>query len=115
MTKNALQDFPYDEYRALLDQALDNDIQLVHHNLINGGFSFAWRRASAFAKGRMIEVAVTYCSPKDQFCRRVGAYHTLSAFLDGNTIMVPAGSEDSADVVNRLRLMFFYPVAHIYQ
>lgn len=108
MAKNMLADFDYEKYYDLLDQALESDIKLVHtQGNFGGGFTFAWRRCSEFRRDRMIEVAVTFCSPKDQFCRKIGASLTLDKFInDGYTIMVPAGSENSEEIVYNLRRMF---------
>lgn len=109
MAKNILADFDYERHAALIDWALESDVHLVHtrdpygHK---GGFSFAWRRCSEFAKGRMVEVAVTFCSPRDTFCRKIGAINALALFEEGNTICVPVGDEDAATIVERLRWMF---------
>jgi hypothetical protein len=72
----------------------------------NGGFSFAWKRDAGFAKSKMVEVSVSFCSYKDQFCRKIGTYNALANFFNGYTILVPAGSVDSDSVVRTLRNMF---------
>lgn len=108
MAKNMLADFDYDKYWYLLEEASAQDVKLVHTQNIfkHGGFTFAWRRCSEFRRNRMVEVAVTFCSPKDQFCRKIGALLTLDRFFSGSVIMVPAGSENSEEIVRKLRYMF---------
>jgi hypothetical protein len=107
MAHNIFENFDFDEYHALLDNALDDSVHLVHTNYGKGGFTFAWQRVSPFAKGKMIKVAVSFCSHKDQFCRKIGAFNALNNFYNKDeTIQVPAGSEDSAEVVQNLRWMF---------
>ena len=114
MAKNLFENFPYPEYYELLSLAKEEDVHLVHQNMGYGGFSFAWRRMSDFAKGRMVEVSVSYCSPRDQFCRKIGAYHALNNFTNDATIQVPVGDEDSAVIVQRLRNMFFASCYHLF-
>jgi len=114
VAKNMLEDFPYVEYHSLLANALQNDIHIVHTNFIKGGYTFAWRRMSEFAKGRMIEVSVSFCSPRDSFCRKIGTLHALSNFEDGARIQVPAGSEDASVIIHRLRAMFYESSYNLY-
>jgi hypothetical protein len=106
-SKNIFENFDYDEYHNLLDSALAEDIHLVHNNEGMGGFSFAWQRATEFAKGRMVWVSVAFCSPKDQFCRKIGAFHALDNFINkGHIILLPVGDEDAGVIVARIRHTF---------
>lgn len=107
MAKSILADFDWDGYNALLEWAQEEDVHLVHNTFGGkGGFSFAWRRNSEFASGRMVQVAVSFCSPRDTFCRKIGAYNALANFDNGDTILLPVGDEDSAIIVWRLRKLF---------
>lgn len=109
MAQNILANFDYERHANLIDWALENDVHLVHTrdpNSHKGGYSFAWRRCSEFAKGRMVEVAVTFCSPRDTFCRKLGAVNALSQFEEGCAICVPVGDVDASVIVERLRWMF---------
>lgn len=112
MAKNILADFDYELYHNLLDWAADEDVHVVHthgyQQPLKGGFTFAWRRCSEFARGRMVEVAVTFCSPRDTFCRKIGTLYALSNFENGSTIQLPVGSEDSAEIVEKLRYIFIH-------
>jgi len=113
MATNPMKDFPFEEHADLIEAALTNDVHLVHHNMVNGGFSFAWQRVSKFASGRMIEVSVSFCSPRDKFCRKMGALHALRNFFEGDTIQLPVGDEDAAVVVQRLRRTFLAASWHV--
>lgn len=114
MAKHMLKDFPYVEYRSLLDSALDNDIHIVHTNFVEGGYTFAWRRISQFAKGRMIEVSVAFCSPRDRFCRKIGTYNALVKFEDGERIQLPVGDADASIIIARLRQVFGMASYHLF-
>jgi len=109
MAKNILADFDYAGYESLLDFAKEEAVHIVHtHFDPKGGYTFAWRRTSEFVKGRMVEVAVSFCSPRDTFCRKIGAYNALTNFDNSNTILLPVGNEDSAKIVENLRRVFYY-------
>lgn len=104
MAKNIFENFDYDDYYLLLDKALEDDVHIVHDNNGYGGFTFCWARETAYAKSKMIRISVSFCSPKDQFCRKIGAYNALSNWYNKNeTIVLPVGSEDSANIVNNIR------------
>lgn len=106
MAKNIFENFDYDEYYELLNTALFDKVYLVHNNEGMGGFSFIWKRESPFKSGKMVRVAVSYCSPKDQFCRKIGALNALNNFYNKEeTILLPVGSEDSAEIVAKLRYL----------
>lgn len=109
MSKNIFDGFDFEEYAALLQSAADDGLHIVHNfdqDYPMGGFSFVWARESEFKKARMIRVAVAFCSPKDQFCRKIGSYHALVNWYSGNSIALPVGDEDSAVIVYRLRKLF---------
>lgn len=105
--------FDQEMYEALLIAAKQEDVHIVH-NFDRwypwGGFTATWQRTNESAKCKMIRVSISYCSKKDQFCRRTGAFNALSNWNSGNTIMVPIGCEDSEYIVRALRCMFGYPL-----
>ena len=111
---NIFENFDYDEYHELLNMAIDHDVHVVHDMNLRGGFTFAWQRDTPFAKGRMVKVAVTFCSPRDQFARKIGTYNALKNFGEGKFILLPVGSEDSAVIVERLRSTFEIASSHLY-
>ena len=54
----------------------------------------------------MVNVAVTYCSDEDYFCRKIGARNVLRNAYSGKFIQLPINHIDSEVVVNRLREIF---------
>lgn len=115
MAKNIYNEFDWEDYYRLLELAMDEEVRLVHTNYGMGGFTFAWKRESAFAKSRMIRVAISFCSPKDQFCRKIGAYNALNNWFNmEDTILLPVGDEDSAVIVARLRHTFGVADDHLF-
>jgi hypothetical protein len=103
--------FNQEDYEALLQAAKEDDIHLLHTfnqdpNYNKGGFTIAWQRAGEGKNTRMINVAISYCSPEDYFARKIGALNALSNAYSGQFIQLPINSEDSAEIVNRLRETF---------
>lgn len=113
MAKNILTDFDLEGYYSLLQKAHSNGVSIVHTHApefreAGSGFTFAWKRAAKHIKCRMVEVAVSFCSPKDTFCKKIGAYNALANFDYGHTILLPVGNEDSAQIIHNLRQTFMY-------
>jgi hypothetical protein len=113
MAKNIFENFDFEEYRDLLQSAKEDEVHLVHtfdpdYHL--GGFTIAWQRDGDFANGKkvgkMINVAVTYCSDEDYFSRKIGARNVLRNAYSGKFIQLPINHIDSEVVVNRLRTIF---------
>jgi hypothetical protein len=111
MAKSIFKDFDFDEYHSLLDFALKDGSHIVHTADFSGmgGCTFVWKRESPFAKGKMIRVAVSFCSDKDQFCRKIGAMNALNNFYNKEeNILLPIGDPDSAVIVHQLRSLFYH-------
>lgn len=102
----------YDEetHQRLKEEALSEGISVFHTELDEGhrvnGFTVAWRRCAEHRNGRMVEVAVSFCSKKDLFQKKYGNYSALCNFADGQTILLPVGSPNSESIVVMLRSMF---------
>lgn len=96
MAKEALRDFPREVYDEMLEAALETGVHIVHYRTgRTGGATIAWRRVSDNPSNRMIEVSMSFCSPRDTFVRRLGTFQALTNFFEGATIMFPIGSKDS--------------------
>jgi len=110
VSKNIFEDFDYEGYESMLQSALDQGVYIVHNFDVDnplGGQTFVWARESEFKKSKMIRVAVSWCSPKDQFCKKIGTYNALfNWYENGDTLLLPVGDEDSAVIVRRLRHIF---------
>ena len=104
MSNSSLKDFPQAEYETLLESALNDGVHIVHCRIgRKGGATVAWRRFGDDARNRMVEVAISFCSPKDVFVRRIGTLNALSYFYDGGVILMPIGSTDSASINDTVR------------
>ena len=102
------------EYETLKAAAIEDGVQLVHirRPVLNenvarfGGATVAWRRVNYNPKAKMIEIAISWCNPKDVFCRRIGSWVALNNFYEQATITLPIGSEDNSEVVNSIYTCF---------
>lgn len=104
MTQDTLKDFPYQEYAALLSDAEANGVHIVHCRIgRTGGATIAWRRIGDDSRNRMVEVSMSFCSPRDVFVRRVGSFHALTNYFEGASIVLPIGSVDTSDIHNAVR------------
>jgi hypothetical protein len=113
MAKNIFENFDFDEYAELLQAAKDDDIHVVHTfdpEYHKGGFTIAWQRDGDFAngkkRGKMINVAISYCSDEDYFSRKIGARNALTNAYSGRFIQLPIGNFESDTIVNLLRGTF---------
>lgn len=82
-----------DRQRAdLLNYAEQVGVGVVHvYDKTNpkGGMTVAYRKATQYKSGFMVEVAVATCSEKDSFSKKIGTLLALGKFADGETILVP--------------------------
>lgn len=82
------------------DFMVANRVRVVHFfdkNDPKGGVTVAYRKTSEHNSSNMVEVAVAYCSPKDQFSKKIGTELALDYFNQGRAILVPArvsGTDD---------------------
>ena len=89
--------------------ARPNGISIVHARSENmlGGATIAFRPANNYRNCRMVTVAVVYCSPQDQFNKRLGSALAVEKFLNGETIQVPVRDPQNPDALpHTLRDMF---------
>ncbi len=100
--------FDQTDYEYLLGEALTEGKHIVHSFKpgCKGGITLVWQRTTDSPKCKMIKVSVSYCSDKDYFCRKIGAYNALSRFDVNQFVTIPIGHEDSAVIVARLRRTF---------
>lgn len=60
-----------------------------HNSWRKGGMTVAFKKCNQYKHGRMVEVAVSVCSPEDIFSRKIGTKMALEKFFDGYTIELP--------------------------
>jgi hypothetical protein len=78
-----------------------------------GAYTLAYRECPSYAKrkgGKMVEVAVAYCSIGDTFDKKTGRSLALRNFIDGKTITVPALIEGAEYMHHYLRQMFSFGI-----
>lgn len=85
-------------------------IKILHvfdpgHN--HGGVTIVWSRCEEYRNSRMVEVAVAYCHPQDKYVRKTGARMAIDRWLNGNTVVVPAGDASNQVVSYNLQKMFW--------
>lgn len=81
-----------DRYRfEMMDAAKEANIGIVHvfRDGEKGGLTIAFKPASKFGSGRMVQVAVATCSIEDHFNKKIGTVVALERFFDGETIELP--------------------------
>lgn len=57
-------------------------------------------------RGRMVEVAVSYCAPEDKFKRKTGRAIVSHNICIDRTIFLPIGNKTQDQIVNDLLLSF---------
>lgn len=99
---------------SLTEVARAEGIQLLYHfdreNPDRGGYTIAFRKSSPYTSGKMVDVAVAYCSDGDRFDKKIGREIALTNFYDGKVIQVPALAYGEDDLHDCLREMFTWHV-----
>jgi hypothetical protein len=75
-----------------------------------GGYTIAYRKSSPYRSGKMVDVAVSYCSEGDTFNKKIGRDLAISNFYDGKFVQVPALAYGEDDLHDCLREMFTWHV-----
>ena len=95
------------EYRYFRDRAESEGVQLLY--IFNrekpfGGCTVAWHWSTEHKNSKMITLAVSFCSEKDHFNRKLGAYNALFNLFAGKTIEMPinSGRKNRTDVARVL-------------
>ncbi len=96
------------------DFMVANRIRVVHffdRTDPKGGVTVAYRKTSEHNSSNMVEVAVAYCSPKDQFSKKIGTSLALEYFEEARTILVPARVSGTDDFTIPILEAMFYRYA----
>ena len=107
MTNNMTEEQP------IAQRAREENINLLYHFDKNdpraGGYTIAYRPAPGYVgrkSGKMVDVAVAYCSEGDVFSKKIGRELAIRNFWAGNTVCVPALAYGEDELHNCLREMF---------
>lgn len=106
--------FDKDHYKQLKQAAkLAQDVHVVsepcQYDTFNG-LSIAYRPAIENTNCRMLMVAVSYCSPEDEYKRKHGKYHALRKLAYGEVVMLPLADtlrEFGPETVNEILVNAF--------
>lgn len=69
--------------------ATKEGIKFIHFDEKGVACTVAYRPCNPTKGLKMLEVAVSYKHPKDQYNRKIGAQTAAQRFLDGHTVCVP--------------------------
>lgn len=75
-----------------------------------GGVTIVWRKLAEHRNARMVEVAVTYCSPHDTYTKKIGRDLAIKAFHAGRTVTVPARTCNSDCGIRDTLLNMFWDI-----
>ena len=99
--------------QSIAEQARENNINLLYvfdkDNTKSGGYTVAYRPSQGYVgrrHGKMVDVAVAYCSEGDTFSKKIGREQAIENFLNGRFIQVPAMLYGEDELHNCLREMF---------
>lgn len=99
---------------SIAQRARDDGIQLLYHfdreYPKHGGYTIAYRKSSPFKSGKMVDVAVSYCSVGDTFDKKVGRALAIQNFYDGKIVQVPALESGEDYLHASLREMFTWHI-----
>ncbi len=74
------------------------------------GVSIAYRPSIENTNCRMINVAVSYCSPEDEYKRKHGKYQALNKLANGEVIKLPLAQllrDEGPEAVNEVLMTAF--------
>ena len=99
---------------SITEKARAEGIQLLYHfdreNPDYGGYTIAFRKSSAYKAGKMVDVAVAYCSEGDRFDKKIGRELALQNFYAGKIVQVPALAYGEDVLHDCLREMFTWHI-----
>ena len=98
---------------TVAEQAREDSISLLYHfdkdDTKAGGYTVAYRPSQGYVgrkHGKMVDVAVAYCSEGDTFSKKIGREQAIANFREGMFIQVPALLYGDDELHNCLREMF---------
>jgi len=102
------------QYKSLAESAREDGIQLLYHfdreDPKLGGYTIAYRKSSPYRSGKMVDVAVSYCSEGDTFSKKIGRDLAISNFYDGKFVQVPALAYGEDELHDCLREIFTWHI-----
>ena len=106
------------ELPSIAERAREDNINLLYHfdkeDTKAGGYTIAYRPSAGYVgrkHGKMVDVAVAYCSEGDTFSKKIGREAAIKNFWAGMIIQVPALAYGEDELHNCLREMFSWYLA----
>jgi hypothetical protein len=75
-----------------------------------GGCTVAYRPVSFAKNSKMLEIALAYTHPRDQYVRKTGAELAAQRWLDGQTVTMPLRGRDNHETQYNLWRAFYNSV-----
>lgn len=92
------------EIKTITQQAVEEGVKFFHQMDGENRYTIAYRPVSQ--RGKMLELAVAYTHPNDQYCKRTGARLAAERFLEGKTVMMPIRSKSTLRTYYKLATLF---------
>ena len=77
-------DFDGLDYHNLLNEFYDTKFVVINKYAV-----VAFRKATKLPDNRMVQVAISYCSPEDDFKKKTGKYQALLKLERGEFVQLP--------------------------
>lgn len=92
------------EIKPLTQQATEEGIKFFHQMHGDARYTVAYRPITE--NGKMLEIAVAYTHPRDQYCKRTGARLAAERFLEGKTVVMPIRDKNPYKTYYKLATLF---------
>jgi len=92
--------------------AEDYGVRFVHLHLPGrpGGCTVAYAPTVFTKNCKMLEIAVAYTHPRDNYSKKVGIQLATDRWLSGNTVVMPLRGKNVHETTNNLWNTFYYSV-----
>jgi hypothetical protein len=102
--------FDKQDYKDLKEWASTNQVSTIvsaEGNINYNGYVIAWQRAMPHAaEGKMIRVAVSFCSVDDDFKKKIGKYQAFNKIYYNEYIQLPLAQYEDEEIEDMLRTIF---------
>ena len=91
---------------TITEEATRYGVRFMHFMYTDAPCTVAYRPASSNKNCKMLEIAVAYKHPNDQYCKKTGASIAAERMLAGNSIFMPLRGRDNYDTMYQLNQVF---------
>ncbi len=86
--------------KSVTQLATEQGVKFIHVQYLQRRCTIAYRPVKH--NGTMLDLAVAYVHPKDQFNKKIGAMTAASRFLSGNYVTMPLRDKDNYVTYNNI-------------